>query len=408
MTSPVAERHIATLDGLRGIAIILVIWHNAGLVGGMVDALPVKLFVAAANAGWAGVQLFFVLSGFLITGILIDSKGQPKAWRNFLGRRSLRIFPLYYVTLLLCFVVLPLLRSLPAWLAQDRHYQVWYWTYLVNWSIAFGQSGTGLSHFWSLAVEEQFYLLWPIIVFGCTRKGVAWTCTGLIATALVARVVFRLALPEELGSAAIYYWTISRWDALAVGGLLAVGMRDTTLRATLPLRAERWGYAMGIILLGFTIATHGIGNEALWVELLGQTLVAAFFGCVLLMLLGTSSGTVPRAARWICGAGALRTIGKYSYAMYVFHMLLLQGGRQLLPSDLDAIGGVRLLALLSSTVATVFGASFAAALLSWHILEAPMLRLKRYFPGPSTMALTAEGGGSADSMPRPGTRPALL
>jgi peptidoglycan/LPS O-acetylase OafA/YrhL len=109
--------------------------------------------------GWCGVDLFFVLSGFLITGILLDTKGTPQAWRNFYARRVLRIFPLYYLTLVAYFHLLPTAAHL---LSRHGRYlrteEAWYWLYVCNWSPSLGMAHEQLTHLWSLSIEEQFYV----------------------------------------------------------------------------------------------------------------------------------------------------------------------------------------------------------------------------------------------------------
>src|SRR5262245_10664845 len=160
--------HIPALDGIRGIAILLVLLFHFGQYG---HGLPYpavfvdKLFHRICQIGWVGVDLFFVLSGFLITGILYDSKGRNHYFRNFYVRRCLRILPLYYFSLILFLIVLPKLFPLHTGFRSLRQDSFWYWTYLSNVRVAYrGWDSFGvLDHFWSLAVEEQFYLLWPIV-----------------------------------------------------------------------------------------------------------------------------------------------------------------------------------------------------------------------------------------------------
>ncbi len=134
--------HLPGLDGIRGLAILLVM--TVHFIGGAVAETPLqKFFVKAAVHGWMGVDLFFVLSGFLITGILLGSKNKPRYFRNFYARRALRIFPLYYVVLIALFLILPLLVKPSPLLEIARSHQIWLWTYTSNFFIAW--TGTWVS-----------------------------------------------------------------------------------------------------------------------------------------------------------------------------------------------------------------------------------------------------------------------
>ena len=162
--------HLPGLDGVRGLAILMVMAvHFVG------DATPHNLAervaVKLGNYGVLGVDLFFVLSGFLITGLLLDAKGDPHYFRNFYARRTLRIFPLYYAVLALLLLVLPRVIALPLALDESRMHQAWLWTYTANFFIAAKASWAlpYVSHFWSLAIEEHFYLVWPLVVFSFRR-----------------------------------------------------------------------------------------------------------------------------------------------------------------------------------------------------------------------------------------------
>jgi peptidoglycan/LPS O-acetylase OafA/YrhL len=162
------------LDGVRGIAILLVLVYHLTLYGGMAPNGP---FLDRLWRTWTlplglGVDLFFVLSGFLITGILLDTKDGPDYFRNFYARRFLRIFPLYYATLAATFLLIPAVRL-------DA---VWYWTYLINYRFAdVGWPRVAyLGHFWTLAVEEQFYLVWPALVFFVPRRVLPWLCVAAV------------------------------------------------------------------------------------------------------------------------------------------------------------------------------------------------------------------------------------
>ena len=161
--APRQSRHIPALDGLRGIAILLVVLHNAPDFPTHSSGF-IWLAAIVGTVGWIGVELFFVLSGFLITRQLLDSQRSGNYYRAFFGRRILRIFPLYYVALLIGLVVFPLVFPGAVDSSSPRRDQIWLWTFLFNWAHPFGTAGFGFSHFWSLAIEEQFYLIWPFVV----------------------------------------------------------------------------------------------------------------------------------------------------------------------------------------------------------------------------------------------------
>ena len=180
-TAPAGPAHLPALDGVRGLAVLVVVIHNAGWLGGPTEQFILKLYSSVTSTGWIGVSLFFALSGYLITGILLDSRGKAGYFRSFYLRRTLRIFPLDYAFIaLVVFVAAPL-----AW---DREWAsaVWrnqwsYWLYVSNWTQPFGISIHGITHLWSLAVEEQFYFIWPVLAWRLGRGGLVRLCLGMIA-----------------------------------------------------------------------------------------------------------------------------------------------------------------------------------------------------------------------------------
>src|SRR5262249_17527292 len=142
---------------------------------------------------WVGVNVFFVLSGFLITGILLDTKHEPHYFKFFYMRRVLRIFPLYYGTLIAIFFVLPALKMAPFISASQ---QFWYWTYLGNWGKGRNLNVGSLGYFWSLGVEEQFYLVWPLVIYVLPRRSVsAWCCAAIAASFSYRSALFFLHHP---------------------------------------------------------------------------------------------------------------------------------------------------------------------------------------------------------------------
>jgi peptidoglycan/LPS O-acetylase OafA/YrhL len=371
-----AARTIPALDGVRGLAILLVLGHNLNpFVGGGAVERMVEL---AANFGWVGVQLFFVLSGYLITGILLDTRTAPGYYRGFFGRRVLRIFPLYYAVLVVALVILPALGLAPPRLLEDRAHWIWLWTYLVNWTEPFGAGVAAFPHFWSLAVEEQFYLVWPFVVRRATPRRVLHVAIALAVIALASRIGLRIADFNEQGP---YMFTICRMDALGLGAAVAAAVRIPALHARIVDRRRGILGGAAVLFVAGLLATHGYPRTNLVGQTAGYTLLALTFAAlVLAVVLDDERG------RGRVGAAlqnpVLRSFGKYSYAIYLFHQPLNQMiGEPLLGSIQP--GGVGLGAGLIY-IAGVTAASYALALASYHGYEKHFLALKRWFPsGPA-------------------------
>lgn len=372
-----------SLDGLRGVAILIVIAHNVQLLEmvGM-DKLAYATFMAY-NVGWVGVQLFFVLSGFLITGILLDTLHQPHWLRNFMARRALRIFPLYYATLLLIFVILPALDLQPdAYKAQAPH-QIWLWTYLVNWTDPLGYGPRQLPHLWSLAVEEQFYLLWPLAVLAArTPARVAWMSLGVVLVALACRAGM---VAHGVDKEFIYSATISRMDALAMGAIAAAWWRMPTCRAWFSRHARALAMAAMVATVALGLWTKGYPRTTPTTQIWGYGALSVVFAVMVALAAwrdaGGQQGGVPgpdslwqRCMKW----QPLRVIGKYSYGMYIIHKPLHDLGSA---PALKAMGLVTqgAIAWASLHLAAIVLISLAAAWLSYHLFEVHFLKLKRHF-----------------------------
>src|ERR1700677_2473843 len=183
--------HIPALDGVRGVAILLVLINHFSPEKDYGNTLA-KIFQPVTNSMTVGVDLFFVLSGFLITGILLRSRSSNRYFRNFYSRRALRIFPLYYFVLILLAIGL---HVIPSWrnLTTLRDAWPWYWFYGTNYLIC--QTGftfldhaqVSLGHFWSLAVEEHFYLFWPLMVWLLSDRALLRLCIALMVIAPICR-----------------------------------------------------------------------------------------------------------------------------------------------------------------------------------------------------------------------------
>jgi peptidoglycan/LPS O-acetylase OafA/YrhL len=376
------------LDGLRGVAVLIVVWHNVLGFAAPTAASTIltKAYFVGARAGWVGVSLFFVLSGFLITGILLDTRGARRALPTFVARRALRIFPLYYATLLFFFVVLPTLHALPSWLEMDYANQLWFWTYLTNWTTPFGHGGFGLSHFWSLAVEEQFYLLWPLTVLHVRTPRVVAASLLLILIAVISRIVIGVSsLPADMIQGALYFFTTSRCDALALGALIALAARHRMWAPRLRLAARIGMVVAGLALLVITIIRHTFGQNDVLVATVGQSFVAALFGG----LVAWGMHPVIGAPRWFTAlleSRALRAVGKYSYAIYVIHFPITQGVMRAIPKSVLAPETPRDLLFPTAVAIGIFAVTYCAALISWSVLERPCLNLRRFIPSPDREA----------------------
>jgi len=363
----VLSGHLPALDGVRGLAILMVLAHNFDLVSDGAGGLA-RLVDHAADLGWIGVQLFFVLSGFLITGALCDTRGAPNYLGAFFGRRVLRIFPLYYATLLVAFLLLPLVSP---GLAPDGRHQIWLWTYLANWVEPGGRGVASFPHFWSLAVEEQFYLVWPFVVRAVAPARLLRLSLGLCVAALAIRIGLRATGADP---AAVYMWTICRMDALAAGAAVAVWLRLPGGPAALERRWRALSTAAALLGVAAFVVTRGLPRTSLGTQTFGYSALVVLFAYLLLAAVrGEAQG---RRAR-LLGAPVLRSIGKYSYAMYVLHtpihrlispwLLAWWGGGPV--SAARAVGY-----MVTATVVTYLG-----ALASYHLFEARFLALKRHF-----------------------------
>lgn len=392
------QGHLPALDGVRGIAILMVM-----LLHFRMDQAISPLggyYLRAVQVGQAGVDLFFVLSGFLITGILFDAKGQPHYFRNFYLRRVLRIFPLYYGFLVVRLLLLPMLVQ-PSWVDISHPWgeQWWSWFYLTNVEITFeGFSGPPpqTAHFWSLAVEEQFYLVWPLVVFLGSRRTLLTTCVAMFVGAVALRTGIWLLAPERAADAA-YVLMPSRMDAFAAGAFVALAARGPSRGVTV-VRWHRVAVVIGgVVLLGIFLTRPRMANKDVLTSIVGFAAYAVFFAGLLVMAVtAPAGGIVGRAFTH----PLLRFFGKYSYAMYVVHLPLVDVLRTwvLHPDRVEPLVGTRLHAVFAFNVLAV-AITAALALASWHLYEKHFLKLKDRFPygGASRVAERAP----ATAAPRP-------
>ncbi len=357
-----SREHFPALDGLRGVAILLVLLHGFDVLQ------PSRLFVHALDdlldLGWIGVQLFFVLSGFLITGILLDTRRATGFYRSFFKRRFLRIFPLYYGVLLVSFVVLP---SLGGPIDGSEH-QLWLWIYVENFTAPFGAGVPAFPHFWSLCVEEQFYLLWPLLVRQLGRRGVIVLSGVLVFVAMASRLYVRHRLGEPIGHEAAYSFTPCRMDALAIGALVAALLRGGGRMAQMANRRPGTITVIGLLVLLVGIVGGHLQRTGAMMQAFGYTVIALGFALLLVGAL-SRSGLAARVLGW----APLRHCGTYSYGMYVFY------------APLHLFIGLPLLATLVAVPSLTEGlvyevvgiaVTFLVGAISWHLYERHFLALK--------------------------------
>jgi peptidoglycan/LPS O-acetylase OafA/YrhL len=376
---------IPALEGLRGVAILTVLAHQL-LIEGYPAPRMVRLALAPFQVGWVGVQLFFVLSGFLINGILLDTRRAENYWSSFYARRALRIFPVYYLLLVGTFVVAPRLFAFPEEMLAEHRHQVWYWLYLANAHAPSSGGAVGsLGHCWSLSVEEQFYLAWPVAVRLLGARGLGRLCLGIAVAALLLRVGLRLAgeSPELC-----YELTPARSDALALGALGAVVVRSPARVAWI---APRLGKAMAAtlsILAVVALAGGGLARLNPLTQTAGYTMLAVLSALVILAATLQAARGEGRLAAFL-SAPILRRYGKYSYAIYVFHLPLhLFVTRTFFAPRLSTLGPTGFLGLQLAYLVGGALVLYAVGAVSYRLLERPFLGWKRFFVA-RTETLTA-------------------
>jgi peptidoglycan/LPS O-acetylase OafA/YrhL len=349
-----ALHNIPALDGVRGVAIILVLIVHAYYRGPDLDAGPFarSLFIF----GWTGVELFFVLSGFLITSILLREYGQDAALKRFWAHRAARIMPLYFAILLVFFLVsflpLPAKAELPF---TNLREQIWvYLLYLSNFGDLLGfdteEANKLLGPVWSLAVEQHYYLAWPLVVLTLGRL----RARAVLLIAYIASVVARYFYASDATALIVYHTTFLHFDGIAIGSLVALWLPElVTLR-------RYWGLAFWIVagsMIAVFLAAGTTHYSSPTVEKYGYVLIAISYAFFVLSVLNS------RLLSKLFGTQILRSMGKYSYFIYLFHGPFLMA-----LSQLNLASGFLswMVFFVGYTVA-----SYMAGTVSWKLLEKP-------------------------------------
>ncbi|HLK47482.1 MAG TPA: acyltransferase [Bryobacteraceae bacterium] len=340
-------KRILQLDAVRGIAVLLVVLHNTA------GKSPIPLIRPLIESGWMGVDLFFVLSGFLITGILLETRDSQAYFTNFYARRCLRIWPLYYSLLFCLFVVLPWVQPSESALIFGPRSSPW-WAYplfLQNFLVADPAGALGLLGVtWSLAVEEQFYLAWPWVVRYCSARQLR----RITVLVICLSPLLRLYLSRH--GVDTYSNLFCRLDGLMGGGLLAVAVRSENFRAS---RYTRAAWVAFLVAAPLAVLADLPGNR--WFV---HSLAAIAALSLVYLALFSEPGWFQAAMknRFLIATGTI------SYGIYLFHKI---------PFDLakaEHLAGNPLF-----VTPAVFAIAFLLAALSWNLLEKPFLRLKKWF-----------------------------
>jgi peptidoglycan/LPS O-acetylase OafA/YrhL len=362
------RKTIPGLDGLRGLAILSVLAFHFSNESGF------PLIFKPFHIGWIGVDLFFVLSGFLITGILLDSRQAPQYYYNFYARRALRIFPLYYVFLLVMLgIYLVSGNSFIPHLDRTIHTWPWWVFYGANFLvIRRGWAFPAMGGFWSLAVEEHFYLCWPTVVRYIRPRILPTVIISLVLASFGLRCA---AWACGYRNVLFYYtFTLCRLDGLCIGAGLAViyknrGLQSIRNWARLSTVAGAVGFIVAIL---WSRDTSFNGHK--------MSTFGFFFLDVLCGGILVYAVTADPSSRLykILNGRTLPFFGKYSYGLYVLHPLVtISTSNLLLPILQRRIHSQIFVPLIFAAWSVIL--SIALVLLSWNLLEKPALNLKRFF-----------------------------
>ncbi|NOT60961.1 MAG: acyltransferase [Acidobacteria bacterium] len=358
--------HIAELDGVRAIAIWLVLishlYWGFKVPPDTYDGMP-KLIYEIISHGWLGVDLFFILSGFLITGILLDSKERAGYFRTFYGRRILRILPVFF----LCIFVMSFFYNNAAYFLLSIFF-------LANFAEGLGvPTPHGPGVFWSLCIEEHFYLLWPVLVKYLSRQRLALLAILIVIVTPALRwwgVTHGMSIDME-----VYSYSWFRFDGLAMGALLAICVRSSaaTLRNLLLLAATLVAASVIITIIGRPYGIMGKTAVGVGLRYTQVSLIFAAFVLSVITLRGTFATALLRT--WFTNIS-----GKLSYCLYLIHLAVGDAVYQLTVARNEALyarfgsfGWVTLRGLIILVI------SFALAALSQRFIEGPFLRLKKHF-----------------------------
>jgi peptidoglycan/LPS O-acetylase OafA/YrhL len=341
------------LDGIRAIAAFMIlVYHFFKHFDG--NSILVRTIGPYTEFLQYGVSLFFVLSGFLISRILISTRQDKYYFRQFYIRRVLRIFPLYYLFLVIYYFIQPFIFQYPVVPFSN---QVYFWTYLQNFATTFEWPAVGPIHFWSLSIEEHFYLFWPLIIYYCRLNKLQY---AMFLTILIAVLVRILLISNGYK---VFYFTFARMDELAAGGLLAILELKNKLLTTNSKKFLITGIA--IIILTAILWTIFDGKENPVIQVLKYLMFSGVFFSLIGYVICLPND---HYLKKILMFPFLQYSGKISYGLYVFHLLCFELFSNFLKTPYSLIN-----------FAGSVGLTFLVASISYHFFEKKFLQLKRFF-----------------------------
>ena len=355
--------HYPGLDGLRGIAILLVIlYHNFS-------------FLPFLNYGWLGVDLFFVLSGFLITEILLSTRNTKNYFRNFYSRRILRIFPLYYLCLVIVILLFPLFKNFPYQLSFYHDNQLWFWFYLQNWMLIFKEwndSAILLNHFWSLAVEEQFYIIWPFLVLIIRKpRHLLFITFSLLLIVILSRLYIWFRREDFPSYGNLFLFT--RVDGILIGAMLAL-LKKINYNF-LKKYAFVVTFCLALVNFSFYFINQTQGFTFPYWAIVGYSTFSVIFA----MLAFETIDLENKVLSYIMSIRLLRFTGRISYGFYVFHwpvyVLLYSYIYNIIEKNVSLSGNGLL--IFTSVILTLI--AFLLSIISYYGYERYFLKMKKAF-----------------------------
>jgi peptidoglycan/LPS O-acetylase OafA/YrhL len=345
--------HVPSLDGVRAIAALMVMFFH--FFQNFYATNSVTAFLKTISAfGQTGVSLFFVLSGFLITRILIREKNSEHFFLNFYFRRSLRIFPLYYFYLILVFFIIPIINHTDV---PEFSKQIYHWVYFQDFAITFKWDYMGPLHFWSLAVEEHFYLFFPLLVYYLKQNQLVYAIFAILISSIVVRYFLNRSGYE------VFYFTFSRMDELALGAILAVLELKNKLTQQMAYRFLYLFIAIALPTLCLWYVFSKDANASL--QVVKYVLLSLCYFCMLGFIISAADTNFIKRA--LIGK-PLVYIGKISYGLYVYHGLCFYYFKELYDGNNSWI---------------LFFGSFLLAIgvssFSFYVFESQFFRFKDYF-----------------------------